>query len=231
MKRILKIFFKSVLTLILGLVGYLISAVIGTLIPTTGLEKPERGEIKIYVRSNGLHTNLILPLALPNFEWFYQNTNKISKKPHAYRYLSIGWGDKAFYTQYKYQNLPGLYNTIRAMAWPSESAVHMVFLDQAPPENDYCLPLLINKNQFRKLLEYIDAYLIDSAEGSYALIGPGYGLRDYFLKSKGGYHLFFTCNNWVNQALKRIGIPTGIWIPLEAGIRYRLHLYKRRYSS
>lgn len=230
MKRVLKIVFKSVLTLILGLIGYLISAVIGTLIPTTGLEKPERGDIKIYVRSNGLHTNLILPLALPNFEWFYQSTNKIYKKHHTYQYLSIGWGDKAFYTQYKYQKLPGMYNTLRALAWPSESAIHLVYLPSQPQEDDYCIALYLTEKQFQTLLAYVDEYLIKGEDGQYALLCRGYGRRDYFLKSKGHYHLFFTCNNWVNRALKRLRIPTGQWIPLEAGIRYRLHRFKR-YSS
>jgi hypothetical protein len=34
-----------------------------------------------------------------------------------------------------------------------------------------------------------------------------------FYHANGTYHLFDTCNNWANTALKRTGVKTALWSP------------------
>jgi len=55
-----------------------------------------------------------------------------------------------------------------------------------------------------------------------------YGKNDVFYEARGRYHMFFTCNTWANNALKKSGLPAALWAPFDKGIFYQ---YRNYYAS
>ncbi|MFM7854609.1 MAG: DUF2459 domain-containing protein [Flammeovirgaceae bacterium] len=42
--------------------------------------------------------------------------------------------------------------------------------------------------------------------------------NDSFYEAKGTYNLFFTCNTWVNEGLKKAGLKACLWTPFDSGL-------------
>src|SRR5438552_1587038 len=59
--------------------------------------QPENG-IDIYVKSNGVHTDILAPVSTPEIDWKTKvNTGDFKPSMKEFQYVSFGWGDKGFY--------------------------------------------------------------------------------------------------------------------------------------
>lgn len=58
----------------------------------------KNGEYEMFVKSNGVHTDIVLPLKSDIINWFdfFSSSDTLSKRDD-FSYISIGWGDKGFY--------------------------------------------------------------------------------------------------------------------------------------
>ncbi|MEM9931379.1 MAG: DUF2459 domain-containing protein, partial [Bacteroidota bacterium] len=76
--------------------------------------------------------------------------------------------------------------------------------------------------QFNQLLQYIQDTFTKNSEGKITeIVDAGYTPLDRFYEAEGNYSCFKTCNSWVNTGLRRIGVKTAIWTPMDKGvIRY-----------
>ena len=87
--------------LILFLCTYLTIVLIGASFPINTDYNPENGEIEIFVISNGIHTDVCLPVqdSLINWTEFIDTKNfkGIKQSPE---FISIGWGDKGLYLRH-----------------------------------------------------------------------------------------------------------------------------------
>ncbi|MGQ2107860.1 DUF2459 domain-containing protein [Ornithobacterium rhinotracheale] len=45
-----------------------------------------------------------------------------------------------------------------------------------------------------------------------------YDIDDAFYEAKGKYSIFYTCNTWLNQVLKEVGLPSCLWAVLSNDI-------------
>ena len=97
----LKKAFKFILKTLLGIIAfvalYLLSAFILSRI-TISKEANTKEEVTIYILTNGVHTDLVVPIKSDIYDWSneikYLNT---TSKDSVYNYLAMGWGDKGFY--------------------------------------------------------------------------------------------------------------------------------------
>ena len=67
---------------------------------TVSKESNTKEEVTIYILTNGVHTDLVVPIKSDIYDWSnevkYENT---VSKDSIYNYLAMGWGDKGFYLE------------------------------------------------------------------------------------------------------------------------------------
>ena len=101
MKYITKVaifLFYSLEILILLLCTYLTIALIGASLPINTDYNPENGEIEIFIISNGVHTDICLPVETTLINWTeFIDTKTFSGIHQNPQFISIGWGDKGFF--------------------------------------------------------------------------------------------------------------------------------------
>ncbi len=183
---------------------------------TTG--NPE--EITIYIKTNGAHTDIVVPVRNDQMDWNREiKYDDIVSEDTVYQYLAIGWGDKGFYleTPTWAELKPSV--AFKAAFWLSTSAMHATYY-KSMTEDGRCKKILISRKQYAALINYITGWFQKDADGHFINIKTtaNYGDTDAFYEAKGHYNLFFTCNTWANSALKACGQKCCVWTIFDTGI-------------
>jgi uncharacterized protein (TIGR02117 family) len=136
-----------------------------------------------------------------------------------YKYIGIGWGDKGFYLDTPTWADLKFSTAFKAAFWLSESAMHCTFYDKMTEAAD-CKKIMISKNQYKKLVEFVDKKFDKDPFGNYILVPTKavYGKNDAFYDAIGSYSFLYTCNTWTNDALKAAGQKAALWTPTDFGI-------------
>ena len=206
------LFIGKIVAVLIGVcLLYLAAAFVCSYIPT----RPEKHEgplpHTLYVHSNGVHTDMILPLELlpPDL------TRQLAPVPGT-RYLGIGWGDKGFYLDTPTWADLKFSTAFRAMVLKSPTAMHVTHYSRLG-DDWYAFP--INQQQLEVFHEYLWASFQTSTPHTIVPIpDSGYTPRDFFYEANGNYQAFQTCNEWVNDALKLMNVKTAVWSPFDWGI-------------
>lgn len=219
MKRTLKILLKSLLVILGLLLVYAIIAYTLSLF-TVKQEANTKPEVEIFILTNGVHTDIVMPTKSSQIDWsrqvLYSNT-KIADS--TYKYIAMGWGDKGFYLETPEWSDLKVSVAFKAATGLSTTAIHATYYKQMKLGND-CKSMLISKEQYRRLINYIyDSFQKDAA-GHFMVIktDANYGKTDAFYEATGSYSLFKTCNSWANSALKASGQRCSYWTATDTGI-------------
>jgi uncharacterized protein (TIGR02117 family) len=209
MKKLLRIILKILLSLI-GLVFLYISfAFILSIISTTPEKSNNILNHEIFIKSNGVHTDVIInqqdveESILGKLDQDFSN------------YLAFGWGDKGFYIDIPTWDSLTFSVAANAMFLQSETAMHVTPYNSIKSS---WVSVKISKTQLNALLKYIEASFKFKDAKFQKIDFAGYTDMDAFYEAKGSYNLFKTCNVWTGQALKQAGIKTAIWSPFDWGI-------------
>ena len=159
---------------------------------------PGPGDCEIVaVTRRALHTEIVIPASA-----FGPQSPLKAIYPEAQSY-SIGWGDATAF--------PGgltVWTSIRALAWPTASVLHLVRLDRAPGEGGDAVALAVSREGLDRLAREIEAAFALDAAGDPAVTGPGrLAGRSVFVRAGPRYHLFRTCNVWTADRLRAAGAP------------------------
>ncbi len=168
--------------------------------PAAPPSQTSRGaKMVIFVTSNGWHSGIVVakadlpPARLPETADF----------PEA-RFLEFGWGDAVFYPAKKVT----LGMKLRAALVPTPAVMHVVGLWTDParyfPQAEV-VSLPIEEQNFRRLVDFIEASFERSGAARATATGPGLYASSRFYPAKGSFHLFNTCNNWTARALAAAG--------------------------
>ncbi len=169
----------------------------------------------IYVSTNGVHLDLIVPV-----EFIKEAKWEGIELPSDTRFVAFGWGDQGFYLETPTWDDLRFSIAARALFWRSKTAMHLTYYRARGSEWEK-VPLC--SEQLQALLLYIRQSFQDTPlELPILLPGKGYGPRDDFYEGKGSYSILRTCNNWANQGLKKAGVKTAIWSPLDKGVLYQI---------
>lgn len=206
------------------LVGIIILyAALGYLLPFIEVPAKDDGqkkEIPVYIYTNGVHTDIVMPVKNDIQDWSTKIpfTNIKSGKTD-YNYVGIGWGDKGFYLDTPTWADLKFSTAFKAAFWLSESAMHCTYY-QTMKEGDDCKMIMISRNQYKKLVEFVDQKFDRDGEGNFILIPTNavYGDNDAFYDAKGTYSFLDTCNTWTNNGLKAAGQKAALWTPTDYGI-------------
>jgi uncharacterized protein (TIGR02117 family) len=223
MKNILHILIKGIKTGLLGflrcILTYLIIAVIFSTIPcNTSFRRAEKG-IEIYLRTNGIHTDIVLPAKTGYKDWTLElpASNTVSGDT-LIKYIAFGWGSKSFYLETPQWSDLRFKIVFKALFGMDETVMHTTNL-RSLQEGDNCKKIIVSDTLFQKLTDYVSQTFEKSETGAvFCLNGHHYGRYDSFYEANGSYSLFNTCNSWVNEGLKQSGIKSCIWTPFDKGI-------------
>ena len=224
MKFLLKLLF-SLLATLLGLVAaYALAATVLSYIPVNGEQPVATEGVEIYITTNGVHADFTVPVATPLIDWRNQLPLQDYKAAdESFQYIAFGWGDKGFYLKTPQWKDLTLSTAVNAILLPSPTAMHVTYFRRAPTVGEDSRLIYLTPEQYQQLVQYILESFEKSEQGSLLLIrDAGYSTYDNFYEANGSYSLFYTCNNWVNQGLREIGIKTSLWTPFDWGIMYHL---------
>jgi uncharacterized protein (TIGR02117 family) len=206
--------------LILLLSTYLTIALIGAFFPINTDYNSENGEIEIFVSSNGVHTDLCLPVKTAFINWTEfidpKTFRGINQSP---KFISIGWGDKGFFLDTPEWSDLKLSTALNAAFLPSSTAMHVTYSSRKPIEGQSVKRCVITKEKYTELIEFIKQSFVINPDSTPQLIpNAGYKSMDNFYEAKGSYYLFRTCNTWTNDALAIAGVRTAALALSENGI-------------
>lgn len=227
----MKKYFRILLKIIGGFLAIvLLYLFCGYFIPFIEVPAEKTNEPKtvdIYLFTNGVHTDLVVPVKNEQYDWSktipFKNTH--SRKTD-FRYLAVGWGDKGFYLDTPTWADLKFSTAFKAAFWLSESAMHCTFYKTMTEGKD-CVKITITKTEYQNLINYINAKFDHDENGNVQWIKTNavYGNNDAFYDAQGKYSFLNTCNTWANSGLKAAGQKSALWSPTDFGIfrHYRNH--------
>ncbi len=207
--------------LMLGLLLYAVAGFLGSLVPLPGERRAVAGT-QIFVVSNGVHTDFCLPIQHPLMDWRGLFPPETLFPGREVKYLSFGWGDRAFFLETPRWSDLKAQTALKAVFAPSKAALHLTPWSQQPQVHTQCRQLFLSDDQYKRLCAYLLQTIPLHSEGLPLLIGQGYGGGDLFFEANGRYHLFQTCNEWTSRGLHEAGIQTAFWAPFARSVMIHL---------
>ncbi len=198
MIKVFRILLYVLVSFLFFIIFYLSSAFICARITVNDTISKE-GNITVYIKSNGVHTDLVIPVKSKKMDWSivfpYANTKD---KDTSSKLLALGWGDKGFYLNTPTWDDLTFSTAYKAMFGLSTSALHTTYLDTIEVSST-CKKISMTQHEYDLLVCYIKR-TISSKKGSSIFIPTNavYGKKDAFYEANGSYHVFITCNRWSN---------------------------------
>ena len=200
---------------ILGAVSlYFVAVWIGSSIPRNSDWTEPDGGVTIYIGSNGVHTEIAMPIESETVDWREHFPLEDLRNPDRdYTHVAVSWGEKNFFLDTPTWSEVDPLVAIGALTG-GESLHHAAFYVRPAPSDDF-RPMRITREQYATLTEQIIA---DFPQKQDRKTYPGYGSYDVFYDALGSYHIANTCNQWTSDKLAAAGVKTGWWSPLPGGV-------------
>lgn len=179
--------------------------------------------VRIYVVSNGVHTDLLLPRAAAGVDWrteFPVGDFRAAAEDAAY--IGFGWGDRAFYMA-----TPSWSDVSLGLVWGAlvgaGPAVMKVGNYLEPDPGDRIATELLTEEEYHRLAAYVRRSLVRGSDGRPLLYpNSGYGDHDAFYAAAGRYSALRTCNDWLAAGLLEAGLKAPRWSPFASPILWWL---------
>jgi len=199
---------------VLAIVLFALAGWIGSVIPRNGEWREPGQGIQIMVGTNGVHTELVLPLVTPEKDWRGEFPAADLALPSGdYTHVAIGWGEReVFLNTPTWWDLSPL-TVLRVIGVGGDGLLHVSHYVRPAPSADF-RPLTLTGEQYRRLVAGIERTLPRGPRVRY----PGYGRQDVFYDAPGRYTAANTCNQWTSDTLAAAGVRTGWWTPFAGGV-------------
>lgn len=197
-------------------------AVLGV-VPVNSDFVPAADGIEMCLRSNGVHSDIVLPTQSAAIDWRAQHPDEhFPRIAGTYDRIAFGWGDRQFYLETPTWADLKVSTALVAVSGLGHSALHVEYVDRRPAgERAACTQL--SPEQHRALIDYIQSSFERDAEGGVRRIdAPGYGSADAFYEARGAFSLFVTCNEWVRRGLSASGVRAPAWSPFDGALLHQL---------
>lgn len=227
--KLRKVLWKVTLSLIFvveGFIGILVlyfTMVLGgmAIFVNNDFQEPGTGGVEIMIISNGVHTDLGVPVQHALFDWSsFLPVDQFEKEIYQMGYVGFGWGDKGFYLETPTWADLKASTALKAMFWYSPTAMHVTVHPVNKIRSARHRSIRISEKAYIELCTYIQsAFKLNGNNTPQLIEGAGYdNSDDLFFEAKGSYHCFKTCNCWTNRGLKTIGVQTPLWAPFEPAL-------------
>lgn len=170
--------------------------------------------VEIMVGTNGVHTEIVLPLVTPEKDWRGDlPASDLGDPSRPYTHVAVSWGEReVFLKTPTWSDLrPG--TAIHAMTG-GDALLHVAHYVRPAPGIDN-RPLRLTSAQYRRLVARIEQALPPRGE---RVLHRGYADWDVFYDSPGRYDWRNTCNQWTSDTLAAAGVRIGRWTPFAGGV-------------
>lgn len=217
------IWFACVLTAT-TLIFFLAAFIISSFPVNTGYAQTKTEEsIEIFVTSNGVHTDLVLPVSNAYQDWRQKlPLHHYSGVDNSFTYIAFGWGDRRFYMETPEWSDLTFSVALTASLWPTRTAMHVEYIYGRLNPNKRQRPIYLSPSQYQELVRYIESTFQQENGAFIRIPDSGYSDRDNFYEAHGRFYALKNCNHWVNQGLKRTGVKTAAWAPIPYAIMRHL---------
>jgi len=202
---------KGILLVLAIPVVYLVISLILTLIPVNYADNAVDNTETIYLRSNGVHLDIILrkkDLEKPLI-------NGLVYLP-ADNFFSFGWGDEDFYLNTPTWSDLTFKTAIKAVFLQGPSLIHVSRYERVQTK---WVEIKVSKSELGKINALIQkSFRADTNGEKIHLSEKGYSYNDDFYKAEGSYSYYKTCNSWVNTIFKKSGLKSCLWTPFDFGL-------------
>lgn len=223
--RIIAKLIGATLLVLLALAAlYLLAALGGSLVPANAGWREARAGVTIFVRTNGVHTWIMVPKVTAEMDWRPYVPGEHLRDPRwgAGDHVAFGYGNRTFYLETPTWGDLTMKNAFLAAFGQGRSLMHADH-DHQPRPNDYQRPLTLSPDEYLRLAAFLRASFQRDARGrTIPLIGRGHGGSDMFYEAVGPYSAFYTCNEWTGEALRTAGVRMGIWTPFSGSVMARI---------
>jgi len=211
MKRILKNIAKIIGLLIAIPIIYIVVSLLLTIIPISEKESDQPKTHTVYVATNGVHADLVLPKNLIDQAILKDQIIRTNDT-----YFAFGWGEENFYINTPTWGDLTFATAFRAAFLESKTLLHVT---RYRTVNSDWIPIKITDDQLSKLNTYV-AQTFDETSGKKVIVdGATYTTsQDNFYRAKGNYMFYRTCNSWLNRGLKESGMKGSLWTPFDFGV-------------
>ena len=208
--------------ILLPLLAYLLLALALGLLPVNrgfAPTAPADGGITVYLRTNGVHAELVLPAAAP-YDWTAElppaevvEAARLAAPP-ALEWIAFGWGDRDFFIATRTWRDLRPRTAFVALTGLGRGAMHVEYL--ARPQDYVSQRLDVSLPQYQRLVAGLRAGFARDAGGRPIRIDdPGYFDTDAFYEGTGRYTAWLTCNEWIRRVLAGAGVRTAAWAPFD----------------
>lgn len=202
--KVLKFLFKWLLRILLIPLTYLMIAFILSFITVN--KTSDKGSQSIYLSSNGVHLDIIIP----NKNLSTQLAEMLRTNPE---FAAFGWGDENFYIHTPTWGDLTFGNAFKAAFLKSNTLMHVTEYSRVR-KNWVKVP--VTEQQLLKVNDYIFKSFKKTNQGKSVLLeNQGYAHNDEFYKANGSYSCFKTCNSWINQCFKQAHLKACLWTPFD----------------
>ena len=223
MKRLLARGLVAVLAVaLLAPVLYVAVALVLGLIPVNAGFRSTADGIPVYVRTNGVHAELVLPTRGGGIDWTLDHpAGDMRALAAPLPWIAFGWGDAEFFATTPTWSDLKFGTALRALSGTGEGAMHVEYL--AAPSALAGRELRLSAEQHARLVEYIRASFVRDADGRpRRLRAPGYFDTDAFYAAGPRYTIWFTSNEWVRRGLHVAGVRAPVWAPFDRALFFQL---------
>ncbi|GGB65387.1 hypothetical protein GCM10007424_01650 [Flavobacterium suaedae] len=220
LKKTVRFIKQFILAFIAVITVYILATFIFSIIPVNS-NIANQGDITVYINSNGVHTDIVVPVKNNIKDWttVIPFSHTIANDSLA-QYVAFGWGDRAFYLETPQWSDLKASTAFNAAFHLGTSAMHTRFY-RTLQEDEECIKLKISKSNYKKLVTYIDnSFAYSESKQVKWIANRSYNNYDAFYEAKGKYSLFYTCNTWTNNALKAANQKAALWTLYDKGILY-----------
>lgn len=205
---------NALLALAALIVGYGAAGLVGGAIPANAGWRPPAAGVTIFVETNGVHTDLVLPVAAAGIDWrdLVRPDDIADPRYAGYDHLAFGWGEAKFYleTPTWADVRPG--TVLRAALGSDHTLVHVEHIP-APETGSEARRIVLRPEEYRRLAAFIRTSFAPGRPGARPRVFRGYGDYDAFYSGTGRYDAVMTCNAWTGAALRAAGVRIGVWTP------------------
>jgi uncharacterized protein (TIGR02117 family) len=217
---------RGICWLVAALIGiaatYMAAAIALGAIPVNSsfAESPEG--VSIYLRTNGVHAELILPTRAGGTDWSIDHpAAHMRSLSEPLEWVAFGWGDRGFFANTPTWADLSLGTALMALSGFGPGAMHVEYIES--PRSYMAREVKISQEQYARLVAFIrSSFVRDAAGRPHHTNLPGYFSGDAFYEASQGYKFWFTCNDWVRKALSDAGVRAPLWAPFDTALFYQL---------
>ena len=129
------------------------------------------------------------------------------------RYVGIGWGERNFYLNTPQWSDLTASTAVQALSGVNSTLIHAIYYREPPREGEKYRQIHRQPRTIPPPECQPDAPFKLKAGKAIPVAGAHYSADDAFYEAEGRYHLFNTCNSWLNRRLTESGINGVVWTP------------------